>query len=191
MCVGEKRYWKIIMYQFLFFLVIVGALNWGLTAFDYNVVDKLNNGLNGLVNTKTYFDKIIYGAVAIAAIILALKRDSWLPFLGYTVMPSSLVPLKENKGDISVNVRVKPNAKVAYWATLPYKNLDIPNVKTAYGNYSNSGVVMADKNGNATLVIAKGTSYIVPSGMEIPRHVHYRELTDDWGMMKPIKTVEY
>ena len=191
MCVGEKRYWKIIMYQFLFLLVIVGALNWGLTALDYNVVDKLNTGLNGLVNTNTYLDKIIYGAVAIAAIILALKRDSWLPFLGYTVMPSSLIPLKQNKGDISVTVQVRPNAKVAYWATSPNKKSETPDVRTAYGDYSNSGVVMADKNGKATLVVAKGTSYIVPSGVEIARHVHYRELTDEWDMMKPIKTVDY
>ena len=191
MCVGEKRYWKIVMYQFLFLLVIVGAINWGLTALDYNVVEKLNNGLNSLVGTKTSLDKIIYGAVAIAAIILALKRDSWLPFLGYTVMPSSLIPLKENKGDISVTIHVRPNAKVAYWTTLPNKNSEIPDVKTAYGNYSNSGVVMADKNGKATLVVAKGTSYIVPSGEHISRHIHYRELSDEWGMMKPIKTVGY
>ena len=35
----------------------------------------------------------------------------------------------------------------------------------------------------------KGTDYVVPSGKHIKSHVHYREVTGEYGLMGPINVV--
>lgn len=204
--VPKKKTWKKDRMQMLYMvylgLVLVGALNWGLVAVGYNPVDMLsnliNNGLNRLFNSNRnyHFNTIVYSLVAVSALILAIQRDVWLPFLGRSVLPSALVPLKNPSAvDTVVDVHTRPNTKVAYWASLPIKSNDDdsdsdPDVMTAYGDFSNSGVVMSDDNGLAKLSIAAGTSYEVPSGKVIPRHVHYR-IINEHGMMGRIRTKRY
>jgi len=185
----KKKYG--IMHLIVIALVIIGALNWGTTAFGYNLVDIIKNVVNKIAHRETYLDKIIYILVGLAAIKLASKRDFWLPFLGKTVLPSSLIPLKDIIGDTTIEVKVSPNVKVAYWASLPQKTTEIPKVENAYGDYNNAGVVLSDKNGIAKLIINKGTNYIVPNGREISRHVHYRELDQDMGFIGKIHTSYY
>jgi uncharacterized membrane protein YuzA (DUF378 family) len=176
--------------MFLTAIVIIGALNWGTTAVGYNLVELLSNNLNGLLKTNYPFDKIIYIIVAICAILLASRRTTWLPFLGKSILPDSLVPLKiPEKTDMKVKIKTKPNVKIAYWAALPKG--DNPDVITAYGDFSNSGVVMSDSNGNVELPILAGSGYTVPSGYKIDRHVHYRILGKPYGMMGRIKTKNY
>jgi uncharacterized membrane protein YuzA (DUF378 family) len=172
-------------------LVLVGALNWGTTVFGYNIVEMLSNQVNKLIGSNIYLDKVIYIVVALAALRLAMKKTTWLPFLGYSAFPSkTFVPNKEpKKGNTVVEVKVRPNTRVAYWASSP-KNY-VPQVEEAYGDFSNSGVVTSNNIGVAKLVIEAGTSYIVPSGREINRHIHYRELDLPWGMMGDIKTRYY
>ena len=179
------------MYHLSLALVLVGAVNWGTTALGYNLVEMLTSFVNNLVGMDTYLDKVIYIVVALAAIKLAMKRDTWLPFLGDSVLPTTLVPLKNMRGDTTVTVKVQPNTKVAYWASSKTEKEGVPLVEEAYGDYANSGVVVSDEKGIAKLTVNKGTSYIVPSGREIPRHVHYRELGQSWGMMGPIMTEYY
>jgi hypothetical protein len=87
--------------------------------------------------------------VALSVIKLATRRDVWLTFLGESVLPGSLVPLKEVNGDTIVEVKVKPNTRVAYWASLPQENSKTPLVHEAYGDFKNAGVVISDKNGVA------------------------------------------
>ena len=41
-------------------IVIIGALNWGTTAFGYNLVEMLNNTINRTLGYQSNFDKIIY-----------------------------------------------------------------------------------------------------------------------------------
>jgi uncharacterized membrane protein YuzA (DUF378 family) len=185
----KQKYLRIKIHQILMFLVVIGALNWGATAFKFNLVKMLNSSITSAFGKNYKIDKIIYVVIGIAALFVLFNRNTWLPFLGETVLPGSLIPLKQTKGDTSVVVHVKPNSRVAYWSSLPSNT--VPDVTTAYGDYSNAGVVMSDANGNATLVINKGSSYIVPSGMEIPKHIHYRLLDETWGMIGPIKTVFY
>ena len=146
-------------------------------------------------------DRIIYVVVAISALILAFQRDTWLPFLGESVLPGAVLALKTNSGDTTVDVKVKPLTKVAYWAAKPESkpeskptdgasegNKAVPPVKDAYAHFENSGVVVANEQGVAKLVFNKGTSYVVPSGRKIESHVHYREFGED-GMMGPVKSV--
>jgi uncharacterized membrane protein YuzA (DUF378 family) len=186
----KKYYWGAKIRMFLTAIVIIGALNWGTTAVGYNLVELLSNNLNGLLKTNYPFDKIIYIIVAICAILLASRRTTWLPFLGKSILPDSLVPLKiPEKTDMKVKIKTKPNVKIAYWAALPKG--DNPDVITAYGDFSNSGVVMSDSNGNVELPILAGSGYTVPSGYKIDRHVHYRILGKPYGMMGRIKTKNY
>lgn len=187
-----------VVHMILVALVLVGALNWGFHAFGYNLVEMLNRFLSGVFKRRLSLNTIIYVVVALSALVLAFRRDTWLPFLGDSVLPGAVVPEKKNSGDTTVDVHVKPLAKVAYWAAKPDvdggadksdgASSDVPKVRDAYAHFENSGVVIASDAGVATLVFNKGTSYIVPSGKEIKSHVHYREFGED-GMMGPVQSV--
>ena len=174
-------------------IVIIGALNWGTTAFGYNLVEMLNNTINRSLGYQSNFDKIIYIIVALAAVKMMFNRNTWLPFLGFSAFPSqSFVPNKKNSmGDTIIKVNVKPNTRIAYWAALPKQTQDTPYVDDAYGEFENSGVVMSDNNGVAELLILPGSEYTIPSGKVIDRHIHYRELDLPAGMMGRIETVYY
>ena len=171
-------------------LVIIGGINWLTTAFNYNLVDILSHYLNNLFNSNIPFDKIVYIIVGLSALFLAFQRSTWLPFLGKSVLPDYNIPLfvPENY-DTVVKVNTIPNSKIYYWAAHDVgKN---PDVVTAYGDFSNSGVVMSDNSGVALLPILSGSGYTVPSGRKIERHVHYRVLGLEYGMMSKIYTQYY
>ena len=181
---------KIYQYKIAIFLVIIGAFNWGLTAFNFNVVEIISNKINTLLNTQFQFDKIIYIVIALAAFKI-YKRDTFLPFLGKTVIPTSVIPLKNNKyQQDEVKIHVKPNSKVIYWAAKKLKE-DKPSVWDAYDDYSNSGVVMSDNKGIAILKLQKGSGYLVPwKDKFINPHVHYRYEMNP-GKFSRIETVYY
>ena len=178
-------------------LVIVGGLNWGAHVFNVNLVDllsKLLNKLIAMVSNKNYeirFDVVVYALVFSSAVILASQKSTWLPFLGSSVLPASLVPLKTplNNNQV-VSINTKPNTKVAYWSTLPQTTNKLPFVIDAYGDYSNSGVVMSDNKGVALLPMLEGSGYYVPSGKSLKKHVHWRLIHEN-GMMGPVRTYFY
>ena len=130
----------------------------------------------------------------LAGLYLMYDLTTWLPFLGETVLPGSLIPLKTNNVDPNnktiITVNTKPNTRIAYWASLPNTE-KIPKVEQAYADYSNSGVVMSNEDGEAKLVLTKGTGYIVPRNKVIKRHVHYRELDQQYGMIGKVNTLYY
>lgn len=178
------------MHMFLMALVIVGSINWGLEAFDYNLVKLLSNFLNNVMHSNYPIDKFIYVIVAIAGVTLATKRDTWLPFLGWTVLPSPVLDLKiPEKYDIKVKIQVEPKSKVVYWAS---SNKGKPNldVDAAYGDYKNSGVVLSDDKGNVEFPILTGDSYVLPSGYVLSRHIHYRIVKSN-GTLGHVNTVPY
>lgn len=191
---GETVYIKhalIYLRMVLIIIVLIGGVNWGTTAMGFNIVEKINLALSRIFHKRLWVDRVIYVLVAASAIILAFDRTLWLPFLGETVLPSTLIPLKEQSGSTKIKVKVAPNTKVAYWAALPPKDgesADEP-VESAYGKYGNSGVTMSNDEGDATLSFEKGTGYIVPSGKRLDSHVHYRELPEEYGLLGPIRTV--
>jgi uncharacterized membrane protein YuzA (DUF378 family) len=174
-------------------IVIIGGINWLLVAFGYNLVESLNRALSSLFKRRLSLDKVIYAIVGVCAIALAFDRTLWLPFLGESVIPSVLIPLSSNNtnnsnGTQKIQLKVAPNTKVAYWAAKPGSNPETP-VVDAYGKYDNSGVVMSDATGIATISFEKGTEYTVPSGKQLKSHVHYRELSGEYGMIGPVQTV--
>jgi hypothetical protein len=186
---------KYFIYQtkmFIMFFIILTVLNSGFKQFNYDFINFISIFLKNNFNLSLDLEKKCYILAGIFAIIIAINRDTWLPFLGDTVLPASLIPIKNNNGDIKVNVNVKPNTKVAYWSTKPKTtNGDDPDVKNAYDDYSNSGVVKSNKNGLAILTLNKGSGYYVPYGKHIKPHVHYRELNEDMALIGPVKTVYF
>jgi len=170
-------------------LVIISAINWGLQPFGYNLVEAFSNFVNSLFKTNLEIKNVIYIVYGLAGILLASKRTTWLPFLGKSVLPSYLVPLLKNKNtNKDIVIKTKPNSKIAYWASFnKSKNQD---VITAYDDYSNSGVVMSDKDGKAVLSIKEGAGYSVPSNKIITRHVHYR-IIEPSAMMDVVETIKY
>ena len=181
---------KVYKHKIALILVIIGSINWGLTALNINIVELIAKYINYFLGLNTNIDKIIYLIISLAGVYL-IKRDTFLPFLGKTVIPSFVIPLKENKHTNHVTkIKVKPKSKVIYWAA---KKLDSNKHSfwKAYGNFSNSGVVMSDKDGIATIKLQKGSGYLVPwKNKEIPPHFHYRyELNP--GKFSRIETVFY
>ena len=170
----KKKYCASKMHMFLTLLIIIGSINWGLHAINYNLVDLLSLNINQLFNTNYPINKLIYLVVCIAGISLAIRKDTWLPFLGWTVFPSSLLEIKNPENfNTKINILTKPNSKIIYWAATG-KNHPNQDVYTAYGNLKNSGVTVSDDKGNAELHILEGDGYIVPSGQKISKHIHYR-----------------
>lgn len=182
----NKKYLDNYVRMLIIFIILVSAINNATTQFNFNFIRSLFNLLDKTMSLEKYF----YILVGLSAVYVFLNRNTWLPFLGPNVLPSSLVPLKTNNGTVKVKVNVKPNTKVAYWATLSSKESQ-PDVYAAYGDYSNSGVVMSDANGVAELAINQGTGYVIPSGKYLQPHIHYRELGHNLAMMDEIKTVYY
>jgi len=181
-----KKFYK---HKLALLLVIAGALNWGLVVFNINLVKLSSDYLNHLTGINFNFDKIIYVTIAVAGLYLS-NRDSFLPFLGKTVIPTSVIPLKTNRfQDDSVTIKVKPNSKVIYWAAKKSKENN-PDVWSAYDDYMNSGVIMSDRYGKAILKLQKGSGYIVPGGKYIKPHVHYRYERKP-GKLSRIETVFY
>jgi uncharacterized membrane protein YuzA (DUF378 family) len=169
--------------------VILGAINCGLTVFNFNLVEYLSNFINDTFNSNYPIDKVIYILIALAGLKL-VKRDIFLPFLGKTVVPTTVVPIKENKyKKDKVEINIQPNSKVMYWAAKKMKT-EKENVWDAYDDFSNSGVTQSDKNGKAVLLLEKGSGYIVPGGRYVKPHVHYRyEIRP--GMFSRIETIYY
>ena len=174
--------------MFMTGIVLFGAVHYGAMIFDYNLAEYLNLVFFRVFRKRGFVDKVIYALFAICALVLAFDRTTWLPFLGDTVLPSAVVPLKTNIGDTTIDVKVAPGAKVAFWAAKPGTD---PNTKVeqAYDDYSNSGVVLANDLGVATLTFNKGTEYVVPSGKHLGSHVHYRMFNDKVGMIGPVQSV--
>jgi hypothetical protein len=167
---------------FMTTLVYVVATNAILSHFGMNIFNKVDSIIGYNVS------QIVYLLTAISIIFLAIKKHTWLPFLGPTVIPTILMPETKNVGDTTIKIKVTPNTKVAYWSTLP-SNEKKPDVDKAYGDYSNAGISKSDNNGFATLTFNKGTGYIVPSGKYIKPHIHYRELNTEYSMIGPVKTI--
>jgi uncharacterized membrane protein YuzA (DUF378 family) len=170
----------------LIVLVLIGSLNWGLIGlFDFNLV-KSFGALFGQ-NLQNPITRIIYIIISIAALLLLARRDTYLPFLGRTVIPQPLTEYKpQGKLKMKVITNLPPNVKVIYWATHP-SNKVIDNPYDAYGDYSNQGVTKTDENGKATLQFQIPSAYKVPYKGTLTPHVHYRYWTSS-GMASRVFT---
>jgi uncharacterized membrane protein YuzA (DUF378 family) len=171
-----NKSYKINLHILLMVLVIVGSLNWGLVGiFNFDLVKQFGSLFGNKMQHNV--SSFIYILVGMAALILLIQRDTFLPFLGHTVMPKPINEYKPSGDVITKKIEnLPPNVKVIYWAALP-SDKTIDNPYDAYGEYTNQGVTTSDANGIATLTVQKPTDYKVPLKGTLKHHIHYRYWT--------------
>lgn len=180
----DLLYWKKKAFKIAIVLMIAGALNWlFIGLFGFNLVESIFG--KGLIA------RVIYLLVGFSAVAVMFDRDTYLPFLGETVLPCSLLPDRVPPGATKeVHITARPGSKILYWAAEPaMENLkQINDWKIAYAKFDNAGVTRADDNGNAILKVRPPQAYVVPFKGRLEPHVHFR-ICGDNGMMSRIKTV--
>ena len=166
------------------FLVLVGGVNW------------LSIGATGQDLVRLALPprhaKWVYIVIGVAAISLLFSKDMYLPFLGETVLPGgSLQQKTPQSANDQVSIKTTPNAKVVYWAAEPNptQGKALPTWEEAYDEYENSGVAVADGQGNAILRF-RGTpqAYSVPIHGRLEPHIHFR-VSGKNGMMGPVQAM--
>ena len=164
-------------------LLILGGLAWGWMAATGR------NPVAAIAGKRAW---LVYAAVGFAAVfVLFVGRNAFLPFLGPTVFPCSLLENRVPQGaDTDVAITTRPYAKVMYWAAEPDTEhmKTLKNWKGAYLGYANAGVTEADEFGKAMLRIRKPQPYTVPMRGRLESHVHYRICTSE-GSLSQIETV--
>ena len=152
----------------------------------------------GLRKGRFSYYQILAIAAGVSALTLIFQKDFWLPFLGHTVLPLELIPVQDIKQDADTTVQVSapPKSKVIFWASKKWGGaMDLSSSVTpwqAYGDFTNSGVVLADDNGVATLKVSKPRAYTVDKALGpkmIPAHVHYRVADPGGAWIGPVQTV--
>jgi uncharacterized membrane protein YuzA (DUF378 family) len=164
-------------------LLIVGGLNWlAIGVFDTNMVSALFG--DGVIATTVYI------LVGVSALTIMFYRDTYLPFLGETLAPCSVLQNREPPGATKeVKLIIAPNTKVLYWAAEPAneKLKEIPSWKEAYGKYENAGVATSNGEGVVVLKVRDPQSYTVPFKGQLDAHVHYR-VCGEGGFMERVNT---
>ena len=125
---------------------------------------------------------------------LVNKKQSYLPFLGETVIPLSVPEYKPINSKILTIIDVEDSeaVKVMYWGANPSATV-FNNHDLAYQNFTNAGIVsIVDKK--ATLYFnGCPAKYKVPkygfSEQLLPSHVHYRYIRAS-GMASEVFTKE-
>jgi uncharacterized membrane protein YuzA (DUF378 family) len=180
----DLMYTQKLLFKFAMVLVIVGALNWFLIgAFKWNPVEMLFG--------KSWIARSIYILVGLSALAIMLDRDTYLPFLGPTVMPCASVPDRTPPGATkTVTVSAPPGSKVLFWAAEPEMEglREVQTWKEAYAGYENAGVATADTNGQATLKVREPQGYVVPFKGRLESHIHFR-ICESSGMLGRVKTI--
>lgn len=174
----SKKNLEIQIYLICVILLIVGGLNWGLIGtFNLNIVKLINQ----YTFNSPIFENIVYITVGLATIYLSTKKSFYLPFLGKTILPPSILKKMNNsmKANNSITVDA-PNAEsVIYWAADPLDAKQIDGSKyafEAYNKYANSGVAEV-VSGKAVLNVNCPQKYWVSKmGIKktLPKHLHYR-----------------
>ncbi len=180
----DLMYYQKLAFKVAMVLVIVGALNWLLVGlFQFNLVQT--------VLGKGAFARSIYIFVGLAALVIMFDRDTYLPFLGPTVLPCASVPDRTPPGASKmVTVKAPPGSKILYWAAEPEMESlrQIQTWKEAYAGYENAGVTTADSEGNAVLKVRTPQAYTVPFRGRLDPHIHFR-ICESSGMLGRIKTI--
>lgn len=168
------------------FLIVVGALNWGLVGlFNFDLVKWLAKVLK-----TPSVAPIIYVIIGLAALLHVVSRDYYLNFLGETVFPcGSMVNRIPDGADTEVEVVVEPGANVVFWAA-ESGDKDLNNPWIAYQQYANAGVTKANEYGIAVLKVRHPATYKVGVLKHtLPAHIHYR-ICKQPGMLGRVETVK-
>jgi uncharacterized membrane protein YuzA (DUF378 family) len=180
-----SRHWTAKVHAIAILLLVIGGLNWGVKSF-------LGKDFVTYVTGKNVFlANAVFAAVGIAALFVAFNRDTYLPFLGKSVVPCEVLKVQTpENADISADVSVSPGAKVIYWAAEP-ANKDLHSVndwRNAYLEFRNAGVAVANSSGIVTLKVRKPQPYTVRMKGKLSPHIHYRVCMGN-AFIGPVNTV--
>jgi len=149
------------------------------------------SGLLSFFYRQTTTLTVLAALAALAALYVGFRRDTYLPFLGETVIPCSVLQEREPEhADTDVRVSgLEPGAKVLFWAAEPATDglATIKDWQRAYLEFANAGVTRVGADGHAVLRIRKPQPYTVPIMGRIESHVHWR-ICRDGGMLGPVQT---
>jgi hypothetical protein len=130
--------------------------------------------------------KLILIVVVASIVYVGMKKFTYLPFLSYTVLPSvflNLQPMTPSGASVKKTIHLneyQQKAKwIIYWAAMPKTSSTTPDVKVAYGNYSNMGVAKITGS-TVDIMVQPPTDYTVDSCIHLEPHVHYRFVTDEF-----------
>jgi hypothetical protein len=135
--------------------------------------------------------KVVFFIALLTVLYLGLQRDTYLPFLGETVLPPTLlkadaVPENANTQAVIDIHWAKDGTKVLYWAASPAKEV-VSTPQQAYGSFSNAGIATL-KDGKAILKFECPSKYNVGAFEKtLNKHVHYRIVKEN-GMLGRVKT---
>lgn len=179
--VSEDTYYSKLFHKIAIVFVIIGAINWGLIgAARVNFVERILGKIGA---------RVIYIFVGIAALSIAFNRDTYLPFLGESVFPCSVLSDQVPSGATrSVQIKAPAGSKIVYWASEPADGDGVPTYKKAYREYLNAGVATADDLGMATLKVREPQPYKVPFKGRLEQHIHFR-ICGPMGFVGRIKTL--
>jgi hypothetical protein len=130
-----------------------------------------------------------------AAVIMIMKKETFLPFLGLAHLPNTLIAEEKiPKGaNLSYSIDMKEYEEgtiIIYWAANKTDKI-IEDPYEAYKNYSNVGVSKV-KEGKAEVRIFCPDKYKVKKVFNqlLERHFHYRIVYKDTGFLSPVMTVK-
>ena len=130
-----------------------------------------------------------------AAVIMIMKKETFLPFLGLAHLPNTLIAEEKlPKGaNLSYSIDMKEyedGTIIIYWAANKTDKI-IEDPYEAYKNYNNVGVSKV-KDGKAEVRIFCPDKYKVKKVFNqlLERHFHYRIVYKDTGFLSPVMTVK-
>jgi len=133
--------------------------------------------------------------VIAVAFFLAMKKETFLPFLGLTVLPSPLIVNEKIPAGANLSYTIDMNGYpndtlVVYWAANKTDTI-VEDPFEAYKNYNNVGVSKV-KNGKAEVRIFCPDQYRVKKVFTqlLERHFHYRIVFKETGFLSPVMTVK-
>ena len=146
-------------------------------------------------NNYNIFIRIFAIFIIASAVILMMKKDTFLPFLGLAHLPNTLIADEKIPKGANLSYSIDMNeyedgTMVVYWAANKTEKI-IEDPYEAYKNYNNVGVSKV-KNGKAEVRIFCPDRYKVKKVFNqlLERHFHYRIVYKDTGFLSPVMTVK-
>ena len=170
------------MHKFVMLIIMLGALNYlSIAAFRFSIIQK--------ITVKESFAEMVYFIIGICALYVVFNRDTYLPFLGETIIPCNVLQNSTpNNATKKITLQTLPNSKVIFWASEPSETGFIVDFKEAYGEFLNSGIATSNDDGIVEINIREPQPYFVPIKGILNPHVHYR-VCDGKGTLGRVKTV--
>lgn len=143
--------------------------------------------------------RLVMIIVGVLAVVVMPNRDLYLPFLGETVIPASILQDTQPRGNVVVAIdHLPPRSKVIFWAAgagaAGTAGGAAASPQVAYKDSLNGGIVTTDDEGIAYVTLVCPQQYKVNRlGIDkvLPKHVHFRfEIPSKPGLFSAVHTHE-